>query len=57
MDHRPQYRRQNDGADWTKEGLRPAAKYEATEHELLHERHRNTAADQEDEKSAGLRGA
>src|ERR1700675_4735593 len=56
MGHRPQYRRHHDGADWTKEGLRPAAKHEAADDELLHDRPRNTAADQEDQ-NAGSFGA
>src|SRR6266404_4259432 len=57
MDHRPQYRRHHDGADWTKKRLRPPAKHETAEDELLHDRRRNTAADQEDQQSAGPLGA
>src|SRR5580700_11255585 len=56
MDHRPQYRRHHDGADWAKEGLRPAAKHEATDDELLHDRRRNIGTNQEDQKRAGSFG-
>src|ERR1700730_156902 len=57
MDHRPQYRRHHDRADWAKERLRPPAKHEATDDEFLHDRRRNAAADQEDQQSTGLLGA
>src|SRR5512143_3139125 len=53
----PQYRRQHDGSNRTEERLRPAAKHETTEHELLHDWHRNATGDQEDQKSIGLPGA
>src|ERR1700686_5864319 len=57
MDHRPHYRRQQDGSDGTQEGLRPATKHEAADDELLHDRHSNTARNQEHQQSAGLLGA
>src|SRR6202158_3092706 len=57
MDHRPRYRRHHDVSNRTEERLRPAAKHETADDELLHDRRRNTAADQEDQKSPGPLGA
>src|ERR1700681_1318096 len=57
MNHPPQYRRQHNGSDRTKERLRPATKHEAAEDKLLHNWHRNAAADQQDQKSVGVLAA
>ena len=57
MRHPPQDRRQHDRSDRTKERLRPAAKHETTEHELLHHWRCDTAANHEEQKPAGLPGA